>query len=196
METGKQPGDNLKDGKLLNIDFFVLPPARAKLITPVKSLALFEPNSNRVFKSDGLFSTLIFGAYGSQARLDRFSYIDLNGVTILHPLVYKMLISLKSSYDGILAGNVYAIFDNNIKDFVTSSSVEPGASTGYEFFMSKINEISFHRNESIQREEKIKIVETGRNENFRNRNWLIMPAGMRDYSVDNKGNPTEDEINK
>jgi hypothetical protein len=196
METEKQPGDNLKNDKLLNIDFFVLPPAKAKLITPVKSLALFEPNSNRVFKNDGLFSTLIFGPYGSQARLDRFSYIDLNGVTILHPLVYKMLISLKSSYEGILAGNVYAIFDNNIKDFVTSSSIEPGANTGYEFFMSKINEISFHRSESVQREEKIKIVETGRVENFRNKNWLVMPAGMRDYSVDNKGNPTEDEINK
>jgi len=56
----------------------------------IKEMQIFGQGSS--FHPDGLFSTTIFGAVGSEYRTKMFGYIDLK-YPIIHPLVYKTIMS-------------------------------------------------------------------------------------------------------
>ena len=98
------------DKNLFNIDFLILSKEQIRMLGEVTKLNVFEQNSN-VFSSEGLFSTEIFGAIGTDARTETPGYIDLH-VTIMHPLVYQQLTTLKSFYGEILSGKKKSTFDS------------------------------------------------------------------------------------
>ena len=178
--------------KLFNIDLILGLKEKKKFIKPVTSLHIFEPSST-IFKKDGLFSLDIFGPIGSDTRNKLISYINLN-IPIMHPLIFQTYIRLKGFYGDIMSGKAYATFDNRIKDFVPSTK-EEGGHTGYYYFISNMDNIKFEDRRSESRKYRIKLIERyGKREHMFSE-WIVIPAGMRDYTASPDGRPTEDEIN-
>ena len=177
--------------KPFNLDLLILDKETIRLLGEVTNLAIMIPSTNK-FTEDGLFSTEIFGPVGDPRRNISFGYIDLK-YPILHPLVYQYLSSLKKLYKDIMNNKEYAIWDSERKDLVKSTP-EKGK-TGYAFMLEYVDKILYHDNNSDERLFKIKVIKKYTKSNMMLREWLVMPAGLRDYTIDDSGKPTEDEIN-
>lgn len=164
-------------------------------IPPVTSLAIDMPSSSE-FHVKGLFSEEIFGAVGNPERLIQFGYIELN-TTILAPIVYKNLIKLSKLYHEIMAGKAYAVFDDATKDFVRAydTKANQNADTGYTFFMKHFPELEIPSSPSDARKTRINIIDKYRTI-AQYRRILVLPAGLRDYTIDENGVPVQDDINK
>jgi len=162
-----------------------------KLGGKVEENIIFD--STGKFHSKGLFSIEIFGPIGSELRNRIFGYIDLN-IEILHPLIYYAIINLKSYYKDIMAGNLLAIWDEKSKSFIKSNDID--SNTGYEFFFKHIKELKFEEINSSKREHLVKLYNKAIHENnYILRYHIVIPAGLRDYTIDSSGKPQEDEIN-
>ena len=173
-----------------NIDLLILKDQDVKSISPIKVLDITD-GLTRNFHKDGLYSTEIFGKVGEEKRNRLFSYIDLR-VPIMHPIIFDALVKLKALYGEILAGKAYAVYNKELHDFEKSNSVE--GQTGYSFFMEYIDDIVFEPRPSIKREFNIKLLDKYRSNSSFDK-LVVMPAGLRDYIVDENGKPSEDEIN-
>jgi len=175
-----------------NIELLFLNNNNIKQLKPVTSMNIFEPNT-KIFAVDGLFSQEIFGAVGSPIRNEKFGYINIS-LPILHPLVYRSLIKLKAFYKDILSGKKYAIFDTDINDFTLAP--EEDGETGYNFFIKYLPKINFKDNNSDTRRYNIALIKKyySDDKNLMDK-WLVSPAGLRDYIIDENGQPTEDEVN-
>lgn len=164
---------------------------RIKTLRPTTSLDIKETNSGS-FAENGLFSTTTFGRLGTPERDTRFSYIPIH-TKVFHPWYYKQLVKLKGLYKGILTGSEYAIFDTELKDFVSSDVIH--GQTGYSFFMKHFNQLAFTRNGSKKRDMRIDFLEKYRNKCLYDK-ILVLPAGLRDMQEDKNGKVTEGEINE
>lgn len=157
---------------------------------PIKVLDIME-GMTKNFHPDGLFSTDIFGKVGGEFRNRLFSYIDLR-VPIFNPTLYKTIIRMKSLYEEIMLGKSFAIFNPVTKDFEKSTIML--GETGYDFFFKHFPQLQFEDRKAISRKKGIELIEK-----YRKRAWInrlfVMPAGLRDYVVDETGKPSEDEIN-
>lgn len=176
---------------ILNLDSPENKP-KLKLIREVTNGAIFEPSSKK-FKVDGLFSTEVFGEVGSVMRNKQPGYIDLK-VPILHPLVYETIIKLGKKYEYILHGKLKVKFDTSVNNFDIDSEGE----TGYTYFLKHIDKLDFDSGEptkSDQRRYRIELVKKYAKSEFMITKWLVIPAGLRDYTENDKGIPSEDEIN-
>ena len=182
----------MSNSKLLpfNIKLLVLKEADIKTIRPVKVQDIFDGFS-RNFHQDGLMSTEIFGKVGEERRNRLFSYIDLK-LEIFHPIVFKAICDLKAFYGEILAGREYAIFDKTINDFVKSTPID--GETGYSFFAKHFKNLKFEEKPSPKREFNIKMINKYRDDCLLDK-LVVLPAGLRDYEIDENGKPSEDEIN-
>lgn len=172
-----------------NLDILVLDPTALKSLRPVKVLDIFDTNKN--FHPDGLFSTEIFSKKGDEKRNRTYSYISLN-TEIMHPLIAKTIFKLKGYYEEICAGTTFAIFDPKTKDFIKSDP--DNGKTGYSFFMKHLSDIKFEERESAKRNDAIAMIYKYMDK-LTLKNFIVMPAGLRDYMVDADGKPSEDEIN-
>ena len=143
------------ESKRLPFNIFLLDSSKSRLsnLLPVETQDIYGRNEE--FNVQGLYSTEIFGVQGSQQRIRKHSYIDMR-VEIMHPKVYYDLVRLKGMYGGIMAGTTYAVWDDNLKDFVASNIID--GETGYSFFISHFRDIVFVQNESALRELRIKFI--------------------------------------
>ncbi len=173
-----------------NLSLLILKPENLKGLAQIKVLDIFEPSST-TFHSEGLFSVQAFGHVGDERRNRLFAYIDM-GVDVFHPLIYKELAALKSLYKEIIDGTSYAVFDKMQKDFIKSNAVE--GQTGFTFFLEHFQELQFEERPSTAREHSIKLINRER-KNCLMRHLVVMPAGLRDFTVDPSGKREEDEIN-
>ena len=175
--------------QLMDVDEFIL----SNNCQEVTSLQIYEPSSTK-FHKEGLFSEEIFGEIGSTMRYATFGYIDLH-TPVFHPLIYTNLVSMRSIYKDIMSSKAHAYFDEREKDFVLCPNTHPDADTGYAFFINNFPNIKFSKTESNERNIKLKIFEKYKKINLINK-CLVMPAGIRDASVDSTGRTTSDEINE
>lgn len=182
---------NAIDKLPFNIDLLQVQESDLSKVGKISESKIFDNMNN--FHSEGLFSTTIFGAVGSEYRAQMFGYIDLK-ITIFHPLVYYAIINLKAFYKQIAEGKVTAIFNPKTGEFEKSNSEE--ASTGIYFLYSHTKQLKFEKNQSDKRNFLIDMFnEAVRKNNYSLRYLLVIPAGIRDYIVDENGKPQEDEIN-
>lgn len=173
-----------------NISLLRLTDTQIATMKPVTSLDYFE-SVNGDLHEDGLFSTSIFGRVGDEVRDFRFSYIDIK-TEIFHPVIYYRLVQLRGLYRGILSGSVYARWDEEQRDFVTSDEFH--GQTGYAFFLSHWMDIKLVRNKSDIRDQRIALIEKYRDRSTVNR-IIVMPAGLRDIEVGDDGRTVVDDIN-
>lgn len=174
-----------------NIDLLILDRNTVNQLQPVTKTNIFTSKTQN-FEPDGLFSTTIFGQVGSDARNNTFGYIDLH-VNVFHPLLFQNVSTLRSFYKDVMLGKKYAKFDNKLKDLVPAT-IDDGE-TGYTFFVNTLPNIKLEGNGSDQREFKIKLLKMYAGEDGMLNKWLVLPAGMRDYNVDESGKASEDEVN-
>ena len=149
--------------------------------------------STTQFHPHGLFSEEIFGQIGSNERLVRFGYIDLNA-NILEPIIYKTVIKLKALYGEIILGSSYAVFDEEEQDFVKSKPDDPKGFTGYTFFTKHMHKIKFRSTVSTKRDYLIALLDKYRN-NWYSSKQLVSPAGVRDIDISDKM-LASDDVNK
>lgn len=173
-----------------NISILNLTPDRLQALRPVKVLDIFEGSTNN-FHEDGLFSVLTFGKVGDIRRSHRFSFIDVR-VPIFHPIIFRTLVSLKRLYGGILAGTEYALWNDEINDFVASNAME--GRTGFDYFMKHWEKIKFSNTGSSRREQKTILIAKWKNRATTDK-VVVIPAGLRDVEVGDDGRPRMDEIN-
>jgi hypothetical protein len=173
-----------------NITLLELTPEDLTRMKPVRSLDLFEPSS-RNFHEDGLFSVSIFGRVGDVRRSRRFSYIDLK-IGVFHPIIYRALGQLKRFYHDIILGRVYAVWDDQLKDFVKSDAFD--GRTGFQFFIEHWQGIEFEHRPSDSREHNIKLIEMYKKKALTDK-LVVMPAGMRDIEITG-GRIVIDEVNE
>jgi len=174
-----------------NIDLLILDKQTINRLKPVTKTNIFISKTQN-FEPDGLYSTSIFGQVGSEARNATFAYVDLH-VNVFHPLLFQQVTTLRSFYKDVLMGKKYAKFDNTTKDLVPAT-IDDGE-TGYTFFINTLPKIKMDSNGSDQRFFKIKLLELYKDDKGMLNKWLVLPAGMRDYSVDESGKASEDEVN-
>ena len=167
----------------------VLTKDTTRSMIPVTSLDIYDGASNE-FHDEGLYSTRIFGRVGSDQRDEQFSYINLK-VGILHPKIYRDLITLKGIYKEILSGRATAIFDPISKDFV--ADVSEKARTGYSFFISHFHELKLKVTASPTRMARVELVNKFRDIAI-TRIIPVIPAGMRDMEVNENGTTSKNEI--
>lgn len=176
---------------LFNVEILIPNEKQISTLGEVKTGAIFEPSSS-IFNKDGLFSTSIFGPIGSAMRNKRCGYIDLK-LPIIHPLVYKQIVKLSSFYSKIINSEAYAVFDNSKKDFVLST--REGGETGFNFFLKHITKVNFDTRNSLARESRVNVAREYLKPDKLLRYLIVLPAGLRDYTVNKQGQPSEDEIN-
>ena len=163
-----------------------------KNLLPVSSHALFETSSKQ-FHPEGLFSEAIFGQIGSNERLVRRAYLDLK-TKIITPHLFKQLMTLKSYYQDIVSGKIYAYYDPELHDLVKTTQDDDRADTGYAFFIKHLPELEFPETSSVKRHDKIMLIKK-----FSDRitmdKLIVLPAGVRDVKEQN-GRIAPEEINK
>lgn len=174
-----------------NIDILILNKDVLKWLYPVTSLAIMDTGTQN-FDQNGLFSTKIFGQVGSQERNITFGYIDTK-IPVLHPLIYQHLLSLKTLYKDIIEGRKYGKYDPITKDII-ETTIEDGR-IGLDFIIEYIDRIDLKDNGSDERSFKIRLVKKYAKNDLLINHWLVLPAGLRDYTVDSNNRPTEDEVN-
>lgn len=180
----------IKELQPFNLDLLILNKNQIEQMSEIEHLGIFISNS-KMFHSKGLYSTDIFGPVGSEERSNNFGYINLH-TNILHPLLYKNLIKLRRLYKDIMSSTKYAIWDKSISDFV-ESNVSVGE-TGYNFFIKHYKNIKFNETDSDIRDYMIKLMDKYKSRSLID-HLLVLPAGLRDYYVDDNGKPSVDEIN-
>jgi len=173
-----------------NIDLLNLRQEDLKTLSPITSLDIFLPSSKQ-FHSEGLFSTEIFGKVGTEHRNRRFAYIDAR-VELFHPLIYKALTDLREFYSDIMGQKKYAIWNDDIKDFEPSDPIN--GKTGMSFFIKHWKDIKHEERPSPKRQFNIRLVEKYKDRALM-RYVLVLPAGLRDYEIDENGKPEEGEVN-
>lgn len=181
---------NLLEGVPFNLTLLILAPKDTANLRPIKVLDIFEGGTKN-FHPDGLFSIETFGRVGDEKRNRLYAYIELN-LPVFHPTLFKTLIGLKELYNGILSGRTYALFDKELKDFVPSNPID--GKTGFSFFMKHFNELQFEDRTSTSREFSIKLLNKYRSSALIEK-LIVLPAGLRDYTIDRSGKPEEDEVN-
>lgn len=160
-------------------------------IKPVTSLDTMDGATGN-FNENGLFSISIFGRVGEERRQSNYSYIDIK-IEVFHPIVYDALVALKGLHGGIMAGTEYAIWDPGTKNFIKSNAIE--GRTGFHFFVEFWDQINFEVTRSVDREEKIKLIEKYKDVALTSK-IIVMPAALRDYEVGPDGRGSDDEVNE
>lgn len=175
----------------LNIGLLTPTPEMLKLVPQITSLAITDgPGGN--FDDEGLFSTAIFGRVGDPRRDKIFGHIDLR-LPVLHPIIYRVLTSMRAFYAEVMAGKEYAKFDPVKGTLVRSNELE--GQTGFSFFMQCWPHLQFEKGDSSIRNTQIDLINKNRQKSIFSQ-LLVLPAGLRDAEVDSTGRVTVGEINE
>lgn len=187
-----------------NLDLLILDAEKSKYLLPITSLDVFVPSS-KSFHPFGLYSTEIFGKVGEERRNRKFGYVDTS-ISVFHPVVFYALVELKRLYGEILSGSKYARWNPVIKDFEkvelnetltvfgVSNKDKSDVGTGYAFFLKYFKEIKFEKRKSQSRDFNIRLVEKYKNKCLLDK-VIVMPAGLRDLTVNENGQSSDNEIN-
>jgi hypothetical protein len=173
---------------IMDVDDFV----KRNNIQEVTSSFIKDPSTGN-FDDKGLFSESIFGELASKDRLVQRGYIALN-TKILHPRLYHVLIKIKSLYKDIINGLEYAIFDNELKDFVVTDTDDERAETGITFFLEHVEKLEPALTGAIRKDTSIKLFLQNKKNMFVDK-LIVIPAGIRDFK-NISGRDKYDDINK
>lgn len=175
-----------------NLNVLQLKPNEIQTIPQIKTLEIFSNKTNN-FHPEGLFSVEYFGPVGSELRNRRLARIHLKD-NYIHPILYHLIIKTSPWYEGIIKGTTYALWNDKEKIF-EKSSIEEGQ-TGFSFFMKHISQHRWVYTNSIKREFNIHLIEKMiQDKTHLITDLIVLPAGLRDYTIDKYGKPSEDEIN-
>jgi len=154
------------------------------MLQEVTSQLTFEPSSNN-YHPEGLFSENIFGQIGSSQRYSRLGYISLHS-KFINPTIFDNIINLKRGYLAIMESRDYAIWNKETKMFDIVPKGTEGAETGYNFFVSHLEELKFAESTSVTKQNTIGTIYKAIKEKTALVEYLpVLPAGIRDIKEKN-----------
>lgn len=174
-----------------NITLLIPNQRQLSMLGQVTSHEIFEGLGGN-FHEKGLFSVEIFGRIGSSERESRFGYIEL-GLPVIHPVVYRNILKLKSFYEQIILGKAYAVFDSELKDFIPANELV--GQTGYTFFYDNWQKVEFKSTQSSIRLNRLQLIDKYKS-NCVLKQFLVCPAAYREVEIDAYGRTTMDEVNE
>lgn len=167
---------------LLNMDEFI----KRNKCPEVKNSVLFNFGNRPT--EDGLLSIELFGQMGSDDRKKIFGYIDLKK-RYLHPLAYKILISMNRKLAQCINGTKY--FSINGKGELVEDP--ENGQTGLSFLYDNWENIKWKSSDSFTRNDKITVLtKEPKDEIFINK-FLVIPPFIRDYQP-TEGNDRVDAV--
>lgn len=182
------------DLELLDVESFIEQKEVAKVSSPIVL-------NGKELNEDGLFSTVIFGDIGSDERLQKFGYIDLN-TEVLQPFVFNLLMKMNSTlFINILNQNTkYRLVDGSLEE-----TEEEFGLTGIEllktYWKESINFLGKTKSKTETTESRAKNIKTllllKPDEVFTSK-WIVAPAGIREINtmdLEEKGIVNYHEIN-
>ena len=162
-------------------------------LKPVRSSFTMEPGTTR-FHPEGLYSEEVFGPVASEKRIVTPGYIELH-TKVMQPKVYLNIVRLSKYYEKIMSGMGYAIFDEELGNFIQASVDDEGADTGFTFFINHLPKLKFPKSSSLARQDKVDELTKYKDVLLIDK-CIVIPAGIRDYQIGANGRPSVDEINK
>lgn len=141
----------------------------------------FYLGSDGLPSEDGLFSTKIFGKFGSEERKNNFGFIDLRR-KFFHPMVYITIFQMFRALPLVLAGDKYVRLDQ-FGNLVVSDDPEQGE-CGIDFFVKNWKKIKWVKEGTINasREKKDELLNMLKFDEIFLDKWLVIPAYYRDVN--------------
>lgn len=169
----------------------LIEPTRSRVagLLPVASTNIHDSTTGE-FHPQGLYSNIIFGKEGERTRDTQYSFINLR-TKIFQPTYYEELRRLKGLYADIMMQRAYAVWDEDLNDFVKSSPIE--GKTGFSFFLKHFNDIKLVEGKSPARKRRIKFLNKWKDKAMVDY-LIVIPAGLRDVTIKEDGQQDEDEI--
>lgn len=158
---------------------------KERKLQQVTNQAWFERGN--IPTDDGLFSERIFGTTPKE-RTSTAGYIDLKE-TFFHPYAYEILKKMygtgktgRSKIDRIVAGEgSWVVNDGNLEEITDSNDKRFNEdNTGLKWLVSNFKKLKFKRNESIQRNRHIDLLETLSDDEIFISKWIVIPIFYRD----------------
>ena len=159
---------------LLDIDKMIVEDELKEVTNPVYF------NIGSIPTEDGLFSTEIFGDIGTSERKKRFGYISLNS-KFIHPVIYKLLVSIDRRIESIVHGNRYFKLDS-----VGNLIEDDNGETGLDFLYKNFEKIKFKPTDSDLRKTKLSLLGSLKKDEIFISRYLVIPAALRDYNPNEK----------
>lgn len=139
--------------------------------------------------STGLLSTDIFGV-SIKERKTTYAYIDLHGY-FLNPYIYKVLKRLNRNFEHIVHGSKkFSIQDGELIE-------DENGETGLLFLYKNWEKISFKKNNSLMRSERIDMITAYKKNVIFTKYLIVIPAFYRDVNFQqaDQGKLSQPEIN-
>lgn len=155
---------------LLNFDEFI----KRNKCPEVKNSVLFNFGNRPT--EDGLLSIELFGQMGSDDRKNIFGYIDLKK-KYLHPLTYKILISMNRKLVQCINGTKY--FSVNAKGEIIEDP--ENGQTGINFLYDNWEKFKWKTSDSFTRNDKVTILNKTEKDRLFIDKFLVIPPFIRDF---------------
>jgi len=173
---------------IVNIDKFISEYKCQEVTNP----KMFENEYGNDIKptKDGLFSYDIFGPKHTELRNTKWGYINL-GTEIIHPVALDLLDNISGAFRKMALRKIKYKLDNG----ALVPDQEKGR-WGVSYIKEILNKIDWTKISNYEKKkQKIeKIKKLHNNGTMYINKWLVIPAGVRDFSVKN-GRVVYDEVN-
>jgi len=133
---------------------------------------------------DGLFSEYIFGTT-SKERIYTYAYIDLKR-KFFHPNIYEVLKKLYRNIDKIAAGmsSWFINEDGSLTEIKDQNDPKYSEdNTGLDWLIKNYHKIKFEENESMMRNDRIKLINTLNKDEIFISKWVVIPVFYRDVDM-------------
>lgn len=176
--------------KVLNVEKYV----KDNYLPRVNSIK--KLSANKTMDEAGLFSEKIFGRIGSEDRMNKMAYIELN-YKCLQPYICIALERMSADFVKTIQGNLWWIKDGNKLTKTDEDNGNTGLKFVYDNFELFISNV-FKENGSKVRDQNLQLLKSHHKDELFTSKWLIIPAGFRDLNtldIETKGKSDYDEIN-
>ena len=129
--------------------------------------------------ADGLFSPYIFG-HTPEERRTKFAYIDLH-TKVFHPYIYEIIRRFWSKIDTVASGqSSWKVDEDGQIHEVADGDPE---NTGMDWLVKNFRKIKFGGTGSHIRDERLKLVESLKDDELFISKWLVIPVFYRDVQI-------------
>lgn len=146
-------------------------------LQPVTNPQRFEKGS--IPTADGLFSPYIFG-HTPEERRTQFAYIDLH-CKVFHPYAYEVIKRMWSKIDKVASGE--GSWEIDAEGNISEVPDGDPDNTGMDWLVENFRKIVFKTTGSHIRDERMKLIDSLKDDELFISKWLVIPVFYRDVQI-------------
>lgn len=146
-------------------------------LQPVTNPQRFEKGS--IPTADGLFSPYIFG-HTPEERRTQFAYIDLH-CKVFHPYAYEVIKRMWSKIDKVASGE--GSWEIDTEGNISEVPDGDPDNTGMDWLVENFRKIVFKTTGSHIRDERMKLIDSLKDDELFISKWLVIPVFYRDVQI-------------